>query len=132
MSQVKPPLMPSTADRKKKLLADGALHRANILVARADIAAGVQPGALVKDALTHITEVAKTLVGDTLRIGTMNPAKLSPLLLTGFSLLSRTYIRKPLMYVGLAGGAIAGALYLIKLFSATNTEADPLSEDDQA
>ena len=52
----------SVAARKKMLLADGALHRASIIVARADIAAGMRPGALAKDALGHLSETAKTLI----------------------------------------------------------------------
>jgi hypothetical protein len=106
----------SAAARKKKLLADGALHRANIIVARADIAAGVQPGALTKEALSHLTGSAKGLLFNSVREFAAHPGKLSPLLLTGFSLLSKSYIRKPLMYVGIAGGAVAGAIYLINLF----------------
>lgn len=111
----------STAIRKKKLLADGALHRANIIVARADIAAGAQPGALTKDVLLHLTESTKGLLFTFLRSVIANPSKLSPLLLTGISLLSKPFIRKPLMYAGIAGGAVAGAIYLINLFSDKDT-----------
>jgi hypothetical protein len=114
--QVKEAPKLSAAARKKKLLADGALHRANLMVARADIAAGVQPGALTKDALSHLTESAKGMLLNSVRDFTAHPGKLSPLLLTGFSLLSKSAIRKPLMYMGIAGGAVAGAIYLINLF----------------
>ncbi|HEY4071602.1 MAG TPA: hypothetical protein VGM52_00715 [Herbaspirillum sp.] len=106
----------SAAARKKKLLADGALHRANIVMARADIAAGTQPGALTKEALSQLAESAKGLLFNSVREFVAHPGKLSPLLLTGFSLLSKSTIRKPLMYVGVAGGAVAGAIYLFKLF----------------
>jgi hypothetical protein len=112
----------SAAIRKKKLLADGALHRANIIVARAEIAAGARPGALTKDVLLHLTESSKGLLFNALRGFIANPGKLSPLLLTGISLLSKPFIRKPLMYAGIAGGAVAGAIYLLNLFS--NKESD--------
>jgi hypothetical protein len=114
----------SAAERKKKLLADGALHRANILIARADIAAGVQPAALTKDAISHFSATAKALLFDTLRNTAANPAKLSPLLMTGLSLLAKKSIRKPLMYAGVAGGAIAGAIYLAKLFGGNGEKQD--------
>jgi hypothetical protein len=104
------------SQRKKKLLADGALHRANMMMARADIAAGIQPGALAKDALGHFSSAAKVLLLNTLRGAAANPGKLSPLLITGLSLLSKKAVRKPLMIAGIAGGAIAGAIYLSKLF----------------
>ena len=112
----------SVAARKKMLLADGALHRASIIVARADIAASMRPGALAKDALGHLSETAKIVLLETFRNGIKNPRKLSPLLITGLSLLSKTYIRKPLMYAGIAGGAIAGAIYLINQFSGSRTD----------
>jgi hypothetical protein len=112
--------IPSTAERKKKLLADGALHRANILIARADIATGAQPGALTKEAISHFSATAKTLLFDTMRNTVAHPSKLSPLLMTGVSLLTKKSIRKPLIYAGVAGGAIAGAIYLVNLFSSKN------------
>ena len=116
----------SVAIRKKKLLAEGALHRANIIVARAEIAAGAKPGALTKDVLLHLTESSKGLLFNALRNFVANPGKLSPLLLTGISLLSKPFIRKPLMYAGIAGGAVAGAIYLLNLFS----NKEPNQNDD--
>jgi hypothetical protein len=122
---------PSAAERKKKLLADGALHRANILVARADISAGARPGALTREAIGHFSSTAKTLLFDTVRTATSNPAKLSPLLMTGLSLLARKSVRKPLMYIGIAGGAIAGVVYLSRLFrGGTATQDEPNQHDD--
>ncbi|RXZ36439.1 hypothetical protein D9O50_07905 [Oxalobacteraceae bacterium CAVE-383] len=124
----------SAADRKKKLLADGALHRANIMVARADISAGVHPGALAREALGQFSVTAKTLLLDTVRTTAMNPAKLSPLLMTGLSLLARKSMRKPLMYASIAGGAIAGAVYLSRLFrgGASASAQDQSNQNDDA
>jgi hypothetical protein len=119
---------PSAAERKKKLLADGALHRANILVARADISAGVQPSALTKEAIGHFSATAKTLLFDTVRNATTNPAKLSPLLMTALSLLAKKSVRKPLMYLGVAGGAIAGVIYLTKLFRGGDATQDDVGD----
>lgn len=114
---------PSLAERKKKLLADGALHRANILIARADISAGVQPGALTREAIGHFSGTARSLLIETARGVLSNPARLSPLLMTGVSLLSKKAIRKPLIYAGVAGGAIAGIIYLSKFFRSGNSES---------
>jgi hypothetical protein len=119
----------SAATRKKLLLADGALYRASIIVARADIAAGLQPGVLAKNAIGRLSETAKVALLDSLRSSAFSPRTLSPLLITGFSLLSKTYIRKPLMYAGIAGGAIAGAIYLIDKFS--GKEAVGIDVDSQ-
>jgi hypothetical protein len=113
----KAPSLPTAAERKKKLLADGALHRAKILIARADIAVGAQPAALTREAVSHFSATAKDLLFTTLRTTAANPARLSPLLMTGLSLLSKRAIRKPLMYVGLAGSLIAGVIYLKNQFS---------------
>lgn len=127
-----PQRTPSPAERKKKLLADGALHRANILIARADISAGAQPGALTKEAIGHFSTTAKTLLFETARTAVSNPARLTPLLMTGISLLSRKAIRKPLIYAGVAGGAIAGVIYLSKFFRSGNAESAQSEDPDQA
>lgn len=122
----------SVAERKKRLLADGALHRANILIARADISAGAQPAALTKDAIAHFSTTAKTLLLETARGALSNPAKLSPLLMTGVSLLSKKAIRKPLIYAGVAGGAIAGVIYLSKFFRSGTAEPAESADPDQS
>jgi hypothetical protein len=128
MPYSKPPgaPIPSTAERKKKLLADGALRRANILIARADIRAGAQPGALSKEAIGHFSATAKNLLFDAVRNTVANPSRLSPLLMTGISLLAKKSMRKPLMIAGIAGGAIAGTIYLVNLFKGN----DAIQNDD--
>ena len=127
-----PKRIPSVAERKKKLLADGALHRANILIARADISAGAQPGALTREAIGQFSTTAKTLLMETARNAIANPARLSPLLMTGLSLLSKKAIRKPLIYASLAGGAIAGVIYLSKFFRSGNAEFAESADSDQS
>ncbi|HEY4319467.1 MAG TPA: hypothetical protein VGN04_17845 [Herbaspirillum sp.] len=130
--QPNPGRAPSAAERKKKLLADGALHRAKILIARADISAGAQPSALTREAVGHFSATAKTLLFDTVRNAATNPAKLSPLLMTGLSLLARKSVRKPLIYVGIAGGAIAGVIYLSGLFRGSEPTHDESNQNDDA
>lgn len=125
-----PKRIPSVTERKKKLLTDGALHRANILIARTDIYAGVQPGALTKEAIGHFSETAKTLLMETTCSAIKNPARLSSLLMTGLSLLSMKAIRKPLIYAGVAGGVIAGVIYLSKFFRGSNPESMESTDSD--
>ncbi|MDB5776619.1 MAG: hypothetical protein JWP38_2752 [Herbaspirillum sp.] len=118
----------SIAARKKELLAAGALYRAKIIAARTDIAEGVRPGALAKSALAQLSETAKIALLDTFRGGVVNPRILSPLLMTGLSFLSKAGMRKPLLYVGVAGGAIAAAIYLKNKLGDNSASVDDSAE----
>jgi hypothetical protein len=120
----------SPAARKKMLLAEGALYRASIIAAQADIAAGLKPSVLAKGAFAYLSGTAKATLLDAFRSGAKNPRALSPLLLTGISLLSKKYIRKPLMYAGIAGAAVAAAIYLIDKFSGGKADASGSVNDD--
>ena len=123
----------SVSERKKLLVAQGALHRANMLVARADIAIASEPAVMARTILTRMGAAAKASALDNLRIGGVRVGDvnlkggldlrtLSPLLLGVWSLLTKAAVRKPLIYVAVAGGAIAGATYLLnKLGKPENT-----------
>lgn len=124
----------TTAERKKLLVAQGALHRANMMVARADIAAATEPSAMARGVLTRVAAALKATALDNLRVGGirvgdvrvnggLDMRTLLPLVTGGLSLLSKTAIRKPLMYVAVAGGAIAGAAYLLNRIGARSNTA---------
>lgn len=122
------------SERKKLLVAQGALHRANMMVARADIAAASEPSIMARSVLSRLAAALKATALDNLRVGGirvgdvrlnggLDMRTLLPLLTGGISLLSKTAIRKPLMYVAVAGGAIAGVAYLLNKVGARSSTA---------
>lgn len=124
----------TTSERKKILVAQGALHRANMMLARADIAAATEPSTMARSVLTRIAATLKATALDNLRVGGIRVGDvrlnggldlrtLLPLITGGLSLLSKTAVRKPLMYIAVAGGAIAGATYLLNRIGARSSTA---------
>jgi len=97
-------------ERKRKLLAEGALFRIGIMQARGTVRANLNAESLAKGAFNRIIgAVSSTFSGALSGKGGSNLQSLSPLLIGGISLLSKRYLRKPLLYGAVisAGGAFA-------------------------
>ena len=97
-------------ERKRKLLAEGALFRIGIMQARGTVRANLNAESLAKGAFNRIVgAVSSTFSGALSGKGGSNLQSLSPLLIGGISLLSKRYLRKPLLYGAVisAGGAFA-------------------------
>lgn len=97
-------------ERKRKLLAEGALFRIGIMQARGTVRANLNAESLAKGAFNRIVgAVSSTFSGALSGKSGSNLQSLSPLLIGGISLLSKRYLRKPLLYGAVisAGGAFA-------------------------
>ncbi|WP_292931757.1 hypothetical protein [Noviherbaspirillum sp.] len=115
------------ADRKKQLIAQGALYRAELLLAKEAAHASLQPDSLAKSALHQVARSAlaifrrQNLTGLAgLAGGNLQTAL--PLVITGISALAK---RKHLLKPVLLAGAVAGVVALVmKKKKAGHTAAD--------
>jgi hypothetical protein len=104
----------SVADRKKMLIAQGAVFRAEIMASKEIAHASLHPDSLAKGAINHIMLAAlgafKSRSGPS--IAGISLQTVMPLLLSGMSMLSKNSRLKPMMRAALAVGAagIAAAL----------------------
>lgn len=113
------------ADRKKQLIAEGRLYRAELMIAKETVRAGLQPEALARNALTRLAVLAITAFrqrNGALPAGLNVPALL-PLVISGVSALAR---KKPWWKGALIAGAVAGTVALI----AKTKQAAPERQQD--
>ncbi|MBO9536383.1 hypothetical protein [Herbaspirillum sp.] len=108
-------------ERKRKVLAQGTLYRQGILEAREVVRHNLNPESLAKGALSRAAHFAASFIGGgkavrsikSLAAGGLGGANLqsvAPLLITGVSLLSKRWLRKPLLYGGIIT-AVGGLAY---------------------
>ncbi len=124
-------------ERKRKVLAQGALYRLGVMEAREVVRENLSAESLAKGALSRVGHFAASLFGGGRTVqsiksltsgglGNLNLQTVTPLLMTGASLLSRRWLRKPLMLgsvVALAGGL---AYYFSQRGAAAQPEQAPL------
>jgi hypothetical protein len=102
-------------ERKRKVLAQGALYRLGVIEARQVVRENLSAESLAKGALSRAGHFAASLFGGgravqsirSLASGGVSLQSVAPLVMTGVSLLSRRWLRKPLLYGGvitLVGG----------------------------
>lgn len=94
------------ADRKKFLIAQGAIYRAEVMLSKQALDASLQPEALARSALQQIAHGALSVLGKRGSLPGINLQTLLPLAITGISALAK---RKGLLKVLLRGAAVAGA-----------------------
>lgn len=124
-----PKLEMTIEERKRLLLAEGALLRLSILDARVVVRGNLNPESLAKVALNRVVGAAYSTFGGAFSGG--NLQALSPLLIGGISLLSKRYLRKPLMY-GSVISAVAGfAYYLSKKKNQSGDDAEASVPDGE-
>lgn len=110
-------------ERKRKVLAQGALYRLGVMEAREVVRENLSPESLAKGALSRVAHFATSFVGGgkTMQsikalsasgISLRSLQSMTPLLMTGASLLSRRWLRKPLMYGGVIA-AVGGVAYYL-------------------
>jgi len=105
--------------RRRKLLAEGALYRIGIVAAREHVQSNLNAPSLAKSAMRRMGGAVSASIGGlfTGKAGATLQS-LSPLLISGASLLSKRYLRKPLLYCSIVGAGVALAYY----FSRKNDE----------
>ena len=109
----------STAERKQKLLQEGARYRADMLVSRDIVRANLNSKSLASIVLGRMTGIASSVFSNPINLKSANLQTLLPLLLTGASWLSRRHARKPLLIGAAVIAAIGGAVFI----SSRNTKA---------
>lgn len=104
----------SLEERKRTLLAEGALFRARIIQARGTVSAGLSAESLAKGMLSRVVGTFSSLLSGAFAGKISNLQTLSPLLFGGISLLSRRSLRKPLLYGLVISASAACAYYLAR------------------
>ncbi|AMP02297.1 hypothetical protein CAter282_4534 [Collimonas arenae] len=102
----------STAERKQKLLQEGAEFRAAMVSSRDVVRTSLHSRSLLANLFGRITGAASSVFGKPGNIKTANLPALLPLLLSSASWIARRGTRKPLLVGGAALAAIGAAVYL--------------------
>lgn len=124
-------------ERKRKVLAQGALYRLGVMEAREVVRESLSAESLAKGALSRVGRFAASLVGGgkTMRsiksiasggLGGVNLQSVTPLLVTGASLLSRRWLRKPLLMGGVIAAVGGLAYYVSQRGAPADEDADAL------
>jgi hypothetical protein len=122
----------SVAERRRKLLAEGALLRLGVMESRATVRENLNAESLAKSAMRRVLGTVSATVGGLfsgkgagLNLQSLQSLQsLSPLLIGGISLLSRRALRKPLFYGGIISIGAAAAYYLTRQRPVAETADD--------
>jgi len=126
-------------ERKRKVLAQGALYRMGVMEARTVVRENLSAESLAKGAMSRVAGLASSLVGGGKAMQSLKSLKaltsgaginlqsVTPLLLTGVSILSRRWLRKPLLYGGVIT-AVGGLAYYLTRRRAEGDDSDPGAE----
>ena len=110
----------SNEQRRRKLLAEGALYRFGIMEAREQVRAGLTTTGLAKSAFGRMGRMSGALGASvsSLFSGGGNAGKIlqsvTPFLMSAVSLVSKRYVRKSVMYYGIITASILLARYLVR------------------
>jgi len=111
--------------RRRKLLAEGALYRIGIMDARERVRANLNASSLAKSAMRRMGGALSSGIGDLFSGKAGNTLQsLAPLLISGASMLSKRYLRKPLLYWGILGAGVVLARYLARKNRARSDHED--------
>jgi len=94
-------------DRKRQLIAQGAVYRAEVMLAKQDAAASLRPDTLARSVLHQVVGAALAAFrsGNVASLPSMNLQTLLPIVMGGISALSK---RKSLLKAIVRGTAVAG------------------------
>lgn len=122
--------MANRSDRKKQLIAQGAIYRAEAMLAKQAVQESLKPEAMAKSALHQAMLIgmaalnARNIAG----LPGINLQRILPLLMGGVSALSQN---KPLVKTVLRGAAVAGSVAgLVRLFMKKNKRSDGAASSD--
>lgn len=124
-------------ERKRKVLAQGALYRLGVMEAREVVRENLSVESLAKGALSRAGHFAASLLGGgkamrsiksiaSSGLGGVSLQSVTPLLVTGASLLSRRWLRKPLLMGGVLAAVGGLAYYLSQRDAPADADADAL------
>ncbi|WP_211467675.1 hypothetical protein [Collimonas silvisoli] len=102
----------STAERKQKLLQEGAAFRADMVISRNIVRANLNSKSLATILLGRMTGIASSIFSSPVKLRAGNLPAVLPLLLTGASWLSKRCTRKSLLIGVALLTAIGGAAFI--------------------
>ena len=125
-------------ERKRKVLAQGALYRLGVMETREVVRENLSPESLAKGALSRVAQFATSFVGGGRTMQSIKALSASgfnlrslqsvtPLLMSGASLLSRRGLRKPLMYGGVVA-VVGGLAYYLSRRKSASLEQDDVQD----
>jgi hypothetical protein len=106
-------------ERKKSILAEGAIYRLGIMDAKQLISANLEANALAKSAMHQIGSAAYAAFRNGALLTGIKPQSILPLIITGVSALSRRSLLKPL----LRGAVVLGTLAAVAVFAVKRKNA---------
>jgi hypothetical protein len=116
------------SDRKKQLIAQGALYRAEILVARENVEESLRPDSLARGMLNHAASTAVALFSNkTGAPAGRNLQSILPLVMSGISVVSKKTGLKPMLRGVLVAALTAGAAAFFARKEGTPAEEQDIS-----
>lgn len=104
----------NTADRKKQLIAQGRVYRAEVVVSTEEVSSGLRPDSLAAAALNQVALIALAALRKRSGAAGINLAALLPLAASGVSALSKKKAGfKPVLRGVLVAGAVAAMVALL-------------------
>lgn len=103
----------SLAERKRKLLADGASYRSGMMFSRDRIKESLNAESLARLAISHLATSAYSRFENLFSMKGLNLQTLIPLVTGGISLLSKRSLLKPVVRGATVVGALAAVAYFI-------------------
>jgi hypothetical protein len=99
-------------ERKRRLLAEGALFRIGLMEGRSTVRASLDAQSMAKGALSRIAGAVSSMAGGNFFGKGSSMQSLLSLLIGGISLLPRRHLRKPLLYGSIISAGVVVACYL--------------------
>lgn len=110
----------SRAERKRYLLEEGAIFRAEIIACRGVVRSRMSSGSISKNLFGRIAGMAYSMASKQSNLFSASRLQsLAPLLVTGVTLLSKRYVRKSLI----VGSVVVAGLGAAAYFSSKNNKA---------
>jgi hypothetical protein len=104
----------TTAQRKQRLIQEGAAYRAGLINATDEIKDGLHPGLLFRGVIGHILSAASGVLKGHTGGGKLGLSALVPLVMSGVTVLARKSLLKPAIGGAILLGTIAAAARFIK------------------
>ncbi|MFJ2988086.1 hypothetical protein ACIPF8_09480 [Collimonas sp. NPDC087041] len=116
----------STAERKQKLLQEGAEFRAAMVNSRDVVRNSLHSRSLLANLFGRVTGVASSVFGKPGNLNAVNLPAMLPLLLSGASWIAKRGTRKPLLVGSAALAAIGAAVYLSSRSSKATKDSEQM------
>jgi hypothetical protein len=103
----------SLAQRKEKLIREGASYRAAVRGSRDVVSHNLHAEVLARSVISHLTSSAYSAVGNLLNIKGANLQTLLPVAVSGVTFIIKARLLLPLLRAAVIVGAVGGAAYFL-------------------